>query len=231
MFDFNQAIKVFIKDFPEMLIPVAHARQLDYVIFDLETTGLDAKLESITQIAAVRLRRGKIVNEEGIIEFLRNSPFGAVTNQSDFFSALIKPTRPISAEIEVLTGISNAMVKDAPEEASIIPAFIRFIEGSVLVAHNGLRFDMLFLRETCERCGVESHVNTCLDTLRVCRKIDLANRDLGYSLQASLERHNIKRESDLTPHNALVDALFTARLLAHFLQIMAERERDGVYLL
>lgn len=213
-----------------MLIPIAHASQLNYIVFDVETTGLNPAKDGITQLAAVRVRKGRILGEAGVQAQLARDPFGAVLDRADFFSTLIRPIRPIPPKLERLTGITNAMVADAPAESDVIPRFLEFADGGVLVAHNGLTFDVPFLQSACGRCGLDAPSDTCLDTLHLSRRIDLACKDVKYALDEVLRRHAIPMEEG-NLHNALADALFTARLLLKFLRILGERESDGIYLL
>ncbi|GAB4314076.1 MAG: hypothetical protein Kow0059_05640 [Candidatus Sumerlaeia bacterium] len=214
-----------------MLVPIAHASQLNYIVFDLETTGLDPACDGITQLAAVRVRRGRILGEADVVAQLRRNPNATVTDRSDYFCSLVQPIRPIPPELERLTGITNEMVKNAPAEADVIAAFLAFSDGGVLTAHNGLTFDVPFVRAACGRCGLQAPSDTCLDTLRLCRRIDLACHDVKYDLGEVLRRHQIPMEPEFALHNALTDALFTARLLLKFLRILSERESDGIYIL
>lgn len=213
-----------------MLIPIAHASQLNYIVFDIETTGLDSAQDGITQFSAVRVRKGRILGEAEILAQLERDPFGARLDSPHYFSTLMKPIRAIPPALEKMTGITNDMVANAPGEGEIIPQFLQYADGGVLVAHNGLTFDVPFLRSACGRCGLEAPSDTCLDTLRMCRRIDLACKDVKYSLGEVLRRHAIPMEERLL-HNALADALFTARLLLKFLRILGERESDGIYIL
>ncbi|QQO08558.1 3'-5' exonuclease [Breznakiella homolactica] len=96
-----------------------------FVAFDLETTGLDAKKDRIVEIGAVKFdRRGPAAR----------------------FSVLINPGIPMPADAERINGISDAMLKDKPSLEAVLPDFIRFIEGSALVAHNA-PFDCGFVNE------------------------------------------------------------------------------------
>ena len=86
----------------------------DYVVFDLETTGLSVRKNTIIEIGAVKVSGGKIV---------------------DRFSTFVNPKEPIPFQIENLTGISDGMVMDAPEIEEILPEFLEFARDCVLVAH------------------------------------------------------------------------------------------------
>ncbi|EFA23044.1 3'-5' exonuclease [Bifidobacterium gallicum] len=96
---------------------------LDYISLDIETTGLAPRQETITEIGAVRVRDGRI---------------------ADRFSMLINPGKHIPSRITALTGISDAMVEDAPMIDEAIPAFVDWVDGDRLIGHN-IRFDLSFL--------------------------------------------------------------------------------------
>src|SRR5271154_2336848 len=115
-------------------------RETTFVVVDLETTGgrmttRDGKVaDAITEIGAVKVRGGAVLGE---------------------FATLIDPQRSIPPQIVRLTGITTAMVCDAPTIEAVLPMFLEFgafNSGSVLVAHNA-RFDIGFLRAAADRCG------------------------------------------------------------------------------
>ena len=119
-----------------------------FIVFDLETTGLNPASEEITEIAAVRVVEGEI----------RGS-----------FQTYVNPHKPIPAEITELTGISDETVADAPDLDKAVPEFLAWAgEGQYpLVAHNA-GFDMGFLRTACQRLGIEREF-TSIDTLEMSR--------------------------------------------------------------
>ena len=119
-----------------------------FIVFDLETTGLNPASEEITEIAAVRVVEGEI---------------------RDSFQTYVKPHKPIPAEITELTGISDETVADAPDLDKAVPEFLAWAgEGQYpLVAHNA-GFDMGFLRTACQRLGIEREF-TSIDTLEMSR--------------------------------------------------------------
>jgi len=103
----------------------------DYVVFDIETTGLKKEIESITEIAAVRVRDHKVVDE---------------------FSTLVKPFKPIPDDVVAITHITNDMVKDAPPLYKVLKDFVEFIGTDSLVGHNIHKFDIPFVKQKVDLC-------------------------------------------------------------------------------
>ena len=117
----------------------------EFVVFDLETTGLSNKTERITEIGAVLVKGGEVL---------------------DRFNIFVDPEKPIPPKITELTGITDAMVQGAPKEAQALQMFLDFAGKRVLVAHNS-KFDVGFILAACQRCGVEynpTHIDTVLLT-------------------------------------------------------------------
>ncbi len=168
-----------------------------FVVFDIETTGLSRETERITEIGAVKVCEGKII---------------------DRFSTFVDPQKPIPAEITKLTGITDEMVADAPPIEEILPQFLEFCGDAVLVAHNA-SFDMGFIRVNAERkCGVEVK-NTVLDTLELSRSLlsELSKHKLNLicdHLGVSLEGH----------HRAVNDAEATAEVFLRFVDMLVEKK-------
>jgi DNA polymerase-3 subunit epsilon len=104
-------------------------RDVTFVVVDLETTGGSPATSAITEIGAVKVRGGEVLGE---------------------FATLVNPQTEIPPFIAVLTGITDSMVATAPTIAAVLPAFLEFARGSVLVAHNS-PFDVGFLRAACEQ--------------------------------------------------------------------------------
>ncbi|HEY4991753.1 MAG TPA: DEDD exonuclease domain-containing protein [Nakamurella sp.] len=124
-------------------------REVTFVIVDLETTGGSAQTEAITEIGAVKVRGGEVLGE---------------------FATLVDPGRSIPPQITILTGITDTMVYDAPTVAAVLPSFLEFIRGSVLVAHNA-GFDVGFLRAACARMNLPWPGPAVVDTVRLARKV------------------------------------------------------------
>ena len=125
-------------------------RDLTFCVVDLETTGGSAEGGSmITEIGAVKVRGGEVLGE---------------------FQTLVNPHTEIPAFIAVLTGITNSMVADAPAIESVLPAFLEFAEGCVLVAHNA-PFDVGFLRHFAEQQQRAWPAFEVVDTARLARRV------------------------------------------------------------
>ncbi|MGB3632682.1 MAG: DEDD exonuclease domain-containing protein [Rubrobacteraceae bacterium] len=116
-----------------------------YVVFDLETTGTSSDKSGITEIGAVKIAGGEIVDE---------------------FSTLVNPGIPITPFVIRLTGITNSMVADAPPIGEVMPSFEEFVEGAVLVGHN-VQFDCSFVAAA----RGEPLPNPVLDTLKLARTL------------------------------------------------------------
>jgi DNA polymerase III subunit epsilon len=163
-------------------------RNVTFVVVDLETTGGSADSCGITEIGAVKVRGGAILGE---------------------FQTLVNPGEPVPPFIAVLTGITNAMVADAPPIASVLPAFLEFARGAVLVAHNA-GFDIGFLKAACARTGARWPGNQVLDTVRLARHVVAPDEVPNHKL-ATLA---VLFRSGTTPnHRALEDARATVDVL------------------
>ena len=120
-----------------------------FVVVDLETTGGSPKDSAITEIGAVKVRAGEVLGE---------------------FQTLVDPGREIPPYISVLTGITSMMVAAAPRVDAVLPAFLEFARGAVLVAHNA-PFDLGFLRAACEGSGIAWPAFASVDTAVLARRL------------------------------------------------------------
>lgn len=132
----------------------------DYVVFDLETTGISSYHDDIIEISAVKVRGGK--------EF-------------DTFSTLVNPQRPIPKSATQVNGITDAMVADVPILEDVLPDFLQFIKGFILVGHNIGSFDLKFLNAATEEFYGTSVPNDYVDTLYMARRClpELEHHRLG----------------------------------------------------
>lgn len=159
-----------------------------FVVVDLETTGGSPSGSQITEFGAVKVRGGQVLGE---------------------FQTLVRPATPIPAFITVLTGITNAMVVQAPAISTVLPQFLEFARGSVLVAHNA-GFDVSFLKAAARETGHPWPGFPVLDTVRLARQLVRKDEAPNHKL-ASLAR--LFGASTTPDHRALHDARATVDVL------------------
>ena len=182
----------YLVDDIKNIVTDSRGQSLDstFVVFDIETTGFSAVNDRIIEIGAVKVENGVITEK---------------------FSEFVNPERPIPFEIEKLTSINDRMVEDAPNISVILPRFMDFCKGSVLVAHNA-DFDTGFIRHNCEVLGMP-YDYTYVDTLGIARSFleGLKNYKLDTVVEAmgcTLANH----------HRAVDDAGATADVFVRFLE-------------
>lgn len=160
-----------------------------FVVFDIETTGFNPSACKIIEIGAVKVENGEIV---------------------DRFSEFVNPEVPIPFRITELTSIKDDMVADAPTIDVILPKFIDFCEGCVLVAHNA-DFDTSFIRANCKKLGLDYDF-THVDTVSIARYL---HPNMGkFTLDAVAKAENVSLEHH---HRAVDDAECTARIFEKFI--------------
>ena len=173
-------------------------RTLDdpFVVFDLETTGLNNNVHKIIEIGAVKVQKGVVV---------------------DRYSVFVNPREPISYEIENLTGINDSMVKDARTIDAVLPEFLQFCEGAALVGHNA-SFDVNFVLKAAKNLGIPFENPCWLCTMRMARyffpnskkaTLDHVAKELGINLK--------------NHHRAVDDAECTAGIFIEFCKKFKER--------
>ncbi|MCC8136567.1 MAG: PolC-type DNA polymerase III [Clostridiales bacterium] len=168
---------------------------VDFVVFDLETTGFSPQNNRIIEIGAVKVQGGRI---------------------TDKYSTFVNPEVPIPFRIEELTSINDNMVMGSPTIETILPEFMEFCEGCVMVAHNA-SFDMSFIEENCRRLSIPCD-KTAVDTVAIARvllpalnrfKLDTVAKAVGVPLG-----HH---------HRAVDDAGCTAEIFEKFLDMLKKR--------
>lgn len=167
----------------------------EYVVFDIETTGLSSSQDKIIEIGAVKVSGNKIV---------------------DTYSTFVNPEVQLSEKITKLTSITDDMLVDAPKIDSVLPEFLNFVGNSVLVAHNA-NFDVGFIRQNASDMNIEVK-NTVLDTLELSRTLfpQLSKHKLDVvakHLDVSLENH----------HRAVDDAGATAEIFIKCVDILEQK--------
>ncbi|MGY1679391.1 DEDD exonuclease domain-containing protein [Geodermatophilus sp. SYSU D01176] len=162
--------------------------EVTFVVVDLETTGGSPKDSAITEIGAVKVRGGEVLGE---------------------FQTLVDPGCEIPPYISVLTGITSTMVAAAPRIGSVLPLFLEFARGAVLVAHNA-PFDLGFLRAACADNGIAWPATASVDTAVLARRL-LTRDEVPNCKLATLAPYF--RTSTEPCHRALADARATVDVL------------------
>lgn len=162
----------------------------EFIVFDYETTGFSPVSERITEIGAVLVRNGEIV---------------------DTFSSFVNPHKPIPRKVVELTGITDEMVKNAPDESEVIPEFFEFCGNRLMVAHNS-PFDMSFTHAAAKRVGVPFN-NPSLDTVPMARALlpDIKNHKLDTVADAL-------GLGDFNHHRAVDDSTMLAMIFVKLLK-------------
>lgn len=191
-------VEAYIVDDLKDIVTNAKGQSLDdcYIVFDIETTGFSPLQNKIIEIGAVKVLNGSVIER---------------------YSTFVNPEVPIPFEIEKLTGINDNMVLDAPKIEQVLPEFLEFCQGAVMVAHNA-EFDMSFILKECEKQGYQREF-TILDTVSLARvllptlnryKLDIVAKSLG----VVLANH----------HRAVDDAGCTADIFVKFIEMLKERD-------
>ncbi|MDO4519559.1 MAG: PolC-type DNA polymerase III [Eubacteriales bacterium] len=190
-------MEAYLVDDLKGMVTNSKGQKLDerYVVFDIETTGFSPLTCNIIEIGAVLVEKGQV---------------------KDTFSTFVNPKVPIPFRIEQLTGINDNMVMSAPEISEVLPEFMEFCKGAVMVAHNA-DFDMSFIMENCNRLGIEYDF-TYVDTVGMARfllpalnrfKLDTVAKAVG----VVLDNH----------HRAVDDATCTAHIFTRFIEMLKDR--------
>ncbi|MBR1599030.1 MAG: PolC-type DNA polymerase III [Lachnospiraceae bacterium] len=186
----------FVDDLLDLIVN-SKGQSLDdsYVVFDIETTGLNKQLCKIIEIGAVKIAGGEIV---------------------DRFSEFVNPEEPIPYKITELTSITDEMVIDAPNIDVILPRFLEFIGDSSVVAHNA-QFDTSFIRKFADERGLATDYSI-LDTMTLGYVLC---PELGkYTLDRLCKYLGIKLEHH---HRAVDDAEATAHIFLRFISMLKDR--------
>lgn len=166
----------------------------DFVIYDLETTGLYPDQDELIQIAAVRLRAGRVLAGETFFSFA-------------------KPRCRIPRFIETYTGIGDRHVRDAPPPGEVLAAFSRWTGEATLIAHNGLRFDSKFLTATTARHGGPAREIPCIDSIHLSKLLFGNTRGTGHSLDHVTSRLRLSTQG-IRRHDARGDVELLALAVA-----------------
>lgn len=166
----------------------------EYVVFDIETTGLNNVNDKITEIGAVLIKDRKVISK---------------------FNSLINPKVPIPEKIQKLTGITDEMVSGAPSIEEVLPQFLSFVGNRPLVAHNAM-FDVGFIRQKAFLLGIKVN-NPVLDTLQLSRNLLSIKK---HKLNNLCDHFGIKLENH---HRASDDAEAAALVLIELFKLLEEK--------
>jgi DNA polymerase-3 subunit epsilon len=172
------------RSFDDLGTPLA---DVTFCVIDLETTGTSPLEESITEVGALKVRRGEVIGT---------------------FETLVDPGRPVPQFVRILTGIGDETVAGAPFIDGVLPDLLEFTSGTVLVAHNA-RFDVGFINASLARNGYEPLANPVVDTALLARKL-LAGEVRDHKL-STLAAH--LRCGHQPCHRAFADVLATVDVL------------------
>lgn len=175
---------------------------MNYIVCDIETTGLNPNIHEIIEIGAIKVRDEEIV---------------------DRFSALIKPIQPISDFITNLTGITNEMVENQPNEAEVLREFLSFIgDSKVLIGHNIDSFDFPFINRRLEVNGLPNIRKQTIDTLTLARERISFQNISNHKLETVARYFHI---SGVQSHRALEDVITTWEIFKKLSTYQEEIER------
>ena len=180
-----------------------------FVVYDLETTGLDPEDDEFIQIAAMRFSAGCLCPAETFASFAR-------------------PRKRISPFIESYTGVGNHHVQNAARPEEVLCEFAAWSGDSTLIAHNGLRFDSKFLAATCRRHGLPVREIHCIDSIHMSKMLFGKTRGTGHSLDHLVSRlridaHGVRR------HDARGDVEILGSAVSHMWQRLGlDRAFNGV---
>ncbi|MGL4951292.1 MAG: exonuclease domain-containing protein [Mycoplasma sp.] len=168
-------------------------KEQTYVVFDLETTGLFANYDEITEFGAVKIQGGKVI---------------------DSFQSFVKIESPkISPLIQHITGITIDMLQHAPTFKTLHPKLKEYIGDATLIAHNGIKFDIRFLNALCRKHGLEEFNNPLIDTLQISRAFFGTTKNTMKSLATNCKIPYNENEAHRADYDAKVLADIWLKIL------------------
>ncbi|MDU1831958.1 MAG: exonuclease domain-containing protein, partial [Finegoldia magna] len=192
---FGMEAKILEDDFRIITNPYNSMNLEEFVVFDIETTGLSNATEKITEIGAVKIVNNEIVDE---------------------FNQLINPEIPIPEKITELTSITNDMVKDMPKIDEVLPKFLNFVGNCTLIAHNA-DFDMGFIKKNCLDLGIDP-IRTYIDTLAFARALEPHLKN--HKLDTLTKKYNVNL---FNHHRACDDARATGEVFICMIQSLEKK--------
>ena len=175
----------------------------NYIIIDLETTGLNPEVDEIIEIGAIKMT-------------------GHVC--ADIFSSLVLTEKPISSSVLSLTGITNEMIKDTGAPLYDVLLRLSSFLGSLPIVGHNIDFDRSFLLNSCAKCGLPLIVNRCVDTMNLARKLvkDVEN----HKLNTLAERFGIDQTRS---HRSISDCETTGRLYRKLINLIDSDPENAVF--
>ncbi|XQP55491.1 MAG: PolC-type DNA polymerase III [Mycoplasmoidaceae bacterium] len=193
--------EVIEKDIPIVVNPIdKDIASADYVVFDIETTGLYPEFDDLIEFGAIRYKNNDIVE------------------RIDFF---VKPTKELTNVAINMSHITNEMVENAISQKEALLKIKEWIGNDVLIAHNGIRFDLNFLNKLCERYKVEPIKNCLIDTLEISHAVNkkLAKHTLGTLVSKLRVEYN-----PLEAHRADKDSEYLLEVWKYFIRRLITQE-------
>ncbi len=191
----------FVDDLKDLVVNDKGQRiDSEYVVFDIETTGLSPRFNKIIEIGAVRIKDGKI---------------------QDTYSRFVNPEVPIPYSITKLTSINDNMVLEAPTIEEVLPEFLEYVGDAILVAHNA-SFDTGFIKEFAKKQGLPFDY-TIVDTMTLAH---ILIPELGkYTLDRLCKQFNVSLENH---HRACDDAAATAEIFVKMLKMIKNKDIETI---
>lgn len=174
---------------------------MDYVIYDLETTGVDASYDEVIEISAIKVEGGQILEE---------------------FSSLVNPMRPIPYRASQVNHITDDMVADAPPFSKALKEFNDFIGTSILVGHNIHMFDMKFIWRDASNYFGKTIANDYIDTLVLARKC--LSQLSHHRLSDLAEHYHISTDG---AHRAMGDCVMNQKVFEHLGRELSQQQKQG----
>ncbi len=177
---------------------------MSFVVVDLETTGLYPRRgDEIIEIGAIKVENNKVTEET--------------------FQSFVKPTKPVPQDAQRISGIADKDLEQAPLIKEVLPSFLQFIGGKLLIAQNA-KFDLSFIVNTLERVGYPPFQNNFIDTMLISKLLFFYERE--HNLDAIIKRLEI--EQSVERHRSLGDCYLTGLTFLKMLVLLSEKGKDSL---
>lgn len=198
-------LEVLPKVIPAVVNPLdINLDDAEYVVFDLETTGLYPVFNDIIEFGAVTIKNNQVIDK------------------TQFF---IKPNTPLSEKVSELTNITQKDLEGAIDQKTGLIKIIDYIKGKVLVAHNGINFDFNFLNTKLAEYNFEPLNNCLIDTMVVSRGLNTDYK--SHTLEVLAKKLKITYDS-FSAHRADYDAMLLKNVWVEFIELLKERECNNI---